>query len=138
MLKFALTHPPLLEALASAGHGSMVLLADGNYPYATARHRDASLVHLNVRPGVLTVPEVLEAVLPAVNFEAATVMDPGEGRPAKAEQDYRRLLGPSVPFERVDRFDFYDLARSAGVGLVVATGDERLYANLLLCVGLRQ
>ena len=36
MLNYTLVHPPLLRALAAAGHGSQVLLADGNYPAATA------------------------------------------------------------------------------------------------------
>lgn len=35
MIKYKLTHPEILEALASAGHGSQVLIADGNYPFAT-------------------------------------------------------------------------------------------------------
>jgi L-fucose mutarotase len=39
--------------------------------------------------------------------------------------------------EQVDRFDFYDIVRSPDVGLVIATGEERLYANLLLTIGLR-
>ncbi|NLF56040.1 MAG: RbsD or FucU transport, partial [Candidatus Hydrogenedens sp.] len=30
MLKQRLTHPDILEALAAAGHGSKVLIADGN------------------------------------------------------------------------------------------------------------
>jgi len=32
---------------------------------------------------------------------------------------------------------FYDRVRSPDVGVVIATGDERLYGNLLLTVGLR-
>ena len=35
MLKYRLTHPEILAALAGAGHGSQVLIADGNYPFST-------------------------------------------------------------------------------------------------------
>jgi L-fucose mutarotase len=33
------------------------------------------------------------------------------------------------------RMDFYQAAKGADVAFAVATGDERLYANLLLTVG---
>ncbi|RAD07556.1 RbsD or FucU transport, partial [Burkholderia multivorans] len=39
------------------------------------------------------------------------------------------------PFTGHERFAFYDLARSRDLGLVIATGDQRQYANLLLTVG---
>ena len=35
MLYSTLTHPNILRALAAAGHGSQILIADGNYPLAT-------------------------------------------------------------------------------------------------------
>ena len=137
MLRYDLIHPPLLEALATAGHGSRLLIADGNYPYLTARNASARIIHLNLRPGLLTVPEVLSSIQTAVNFEAAVVMRAEDGDEPEAHRDYRRLLGPGVPLARIDRFAFYEEVRSSDVGLVVATGDERLYANLLLTVGLR-
>jgi L-fucose mutarotase len=137
VLKYDLIHPPLLSAIATAGHGSKILLADGNYPYLTVINPRAHLVHLNLRPGVLTVAEVLESLLGAVNFESATLMGPDDDSVTEAHNDYRDLLGEDVPTEVVDRFTFYDIARSDDVGLIVATADERLYGNLLLTVGLR-
>ncbi|AMM21594.1 RbsD or FucU transport [Frondihabitans sp. PAMC 28766] len=137
MLRYDLLHPPLLSALGAAGHGSKILLADGNYPYLTVRNPRAELVHLNLRPGVLTVNEVLSTLLGAVNFESATLMGPGDGTVVEAHSDYRSLLGDDVPFDLVDRFAFYDVARSDDVGLIVATADQRLFANLLLTIGLR-
>lgn len=136
MLNHELIHPPLLEALATAGHGSRILLADGNYPYLTMVNPAARLVHLNLAPGLLTVTDVLPLIQTAVNFESAAVMRPAEGVDASVQEEYRRQLGDDVPVELVDRFDFYDLVRSPEVGLVVATGEVRLYANLLLTIGL--
>ncbi|WP_242088809.1 RbsD/FucU family protein [Curtobacterium sp. DN_7.5] len=135
MLRYTLTHRPTLSALASLGHGSRVLLADGNYPFATAMHPRAELVHLNWRPGVLDVDEVLTTLLDAVPFEAATVMTAPPDAPVTAHDGYRRILGPDVPFGSLDRFAFYDAVRAPETGLVIATGDQRSHANLLLEVG---
>lgn len=137
MITGPLVHPPLLEALASSGHGSGVLIADGNYPYLTGTRPGARLIHLNLRPGLLDVTTVLDAVLTVVNVESATVMQTPPGVEAPAQDDYARALGSGVPIERVERFAFYDRVRSPDVGVVIATGDERLYGNLLLTIGLR-
>ncbi|WP_333771874.1 RbsD/FucU domain-containing protein [Streptomyces sp. IBSBF 2435] len=37
----------------------------------------------------------------------------------------------------MDRFPFYDAARAPDTALVIATGDRRTYANLLLTLGVR-
>lgn len=135
MLRYTLTHRPTLSALASLGHGSKVLIADGNYPFATAMNPRAELVHLNWRPGVLDVDEVLTTLLDAVPFEAATVMTPPPDAPVAAHDGYRRVLGPDVPLGTLDRFAFYDAVRAPETGLVIATGDQRSHANLLLEIG---
>ena len=48
MLKYGLTHPEILSALGSAGHGSKVLIADGNYPFSTGSNPAAAHVYLNL------------------------------------------------------------------------------------------
>lgn len=135
LLTYSLIHPPLIGALAAAGHGSRILLADGNFPLATHVNPAAEVVHLNLRPGLLSVDDVLEPLLDAINTELAVVMEPSEGA-VPAHAAYRSAIGADVPFEAVDRFAFYELARSSDVALVIATADQRLYANLLLTVGL--
>jgi L-fucose mutarotase len=135
MLRYTLTHQPTLSALASLGHGSKVLVADGNYPFATAMRPGAALVHLNFRPGLLDVDEVLTTLLDAVPVEAATVMEPPADSVVAAHEGYRRILGPDVPLGTLDRFAFYDAVRAPETGLVIATGDQRSHANLLLEIG---
>jgi L-fucose mutarotase len=137
MLRAALLHPAILHALASSGHGGMVLIADGNYPLATGAHERAERVYLNLAPGVLPVITVLEALLTAIPVEAAHVMRPGDGGEPPIFDDFRRLL-PSLTLEGLDRFAFYERARGRDVSLAIATGDERLYANILLTIGVRQ
>ena len=139
MLRGRLIHPGVLGALGRAGHGSRVLIADGNYPHATTRGPNAKLVFLNLAPGLVTSTQALEAILSAVSVEGAAVMATPEG---SAEPpvwgEYRRLLeqaGAPVELEEIERFDFYRAAARPDVALAVATGDERLYANVLLTVG---
>lgn len=137
MLRYTLLHPGLAAALAAAGHGSQVLLADGNYPHSTGVRAGAERVHLNLRPGLLTVDQVLEVLVEAVPVESAVVMVPPAGEPVPAHAGYRAALGPGVAWDELDRFAFYEAARSDDVALLVATGDQRVYANLLLTIGVR-
>ena len=135
MLRTRLTHPEILAALAAAGHGSRLLISDGNFPHATATPASARRVWLNLSPGRVTVTEVLEAVVPMVPLEGAAVMRPHDADTPPMLDEYRELLPPGLPVEVVDRLDFYELTRRPEVTLAVATGDQRLYANLLLTIG---
>ena len=135
MLRTRLIHPEILAALAAAGHGSRMLISDGNFPHATATPAGARRVFLNLSPGRVTVTEVLEAVAPTVPLEAAAVMRPHDADVPAVLGEYRSLLPPDLPVEVVDRLDFYELTRRPEVTLAVATGDQRLYANLLLTIG---
>ncbi|MGY5116163.1 RbsD/FucU family protein [Streptomyces sp. 900105755] len=137
MLLTELLHPGILEALAGAGHGARVLLADGHYPASTAVGERARTVHLNLAPGTLDVTTVLDVLLRALPVESAQVMVPPEGEPEPAAiAEYRSRLAP-VPVGTLDRFAFYDAARSPDLALAVVTGDTRTYANLLLTIGVR-
>ncbi|MER5374241.1 RbsD/FucU domain-containing protein [Streptomyces sp. NPDC002553] len=137
MLLTELLHPGILEALAGAGHGARVLLADGHYPASTAVGERARTVHLNLSPGVLDVTTVLGVLLRAVPVESAQVMVPPEGEPEPpAVAEYRSLLAP-VAVDDLGRFAFYDAARSPDLALAIVTADTRTYANLLLTIGVR-
>lgn len=135
MLRYRLIHPELLAGLAAAGHGSTVLLTDGHYPASTAVGPGARRVWLNLSPGTVDVTTVLEVLVDAIAIEAATVMQPPADHPEpEAFADFRRLL-PDIELQSLDRFAFYAAARCPDLAVVVATGDARTYANLLLTVG---
>ncbi|GAA2032181.1 RbsD/FucU domain-containing protein [Pseudokineococcus marinus] len=138
MLNYSLLHPPLLAALSRAGHGGRVVLADGNFPLTTAANPIAEVVHLNLRPGMVAVTDVLQPLLEAVVVELATVMASPDGSPVEAHADYAQLLGADVPLESLSRWDFYEATRREDVAVVVATADQRLCANLVLTVGVRE
>jgi L-fucose mutarotase len=134
MLKTRLQHPEILEALGEAGHGAMVLIADGNYPLATRSSGTARRVFLNLSPGKVTVTDVLEALGAMIPIESADVMTSDDGREPEIQADFRALL-PGTPFVSHPRHDFYEIARSRDVALAISTGEQRLYANLLLTIG---
>jgi L-fucose mutarotase len=134
MLTTKLIHPTILGTLGASGHGSGILIADGNYPFITRANPAAERVYLNLMPGMLTVPQVLEALISAIPIEAAHVMTPDDGSEPGIYADFRRLL-PGVELEKHMRFPFYDLARGSDVSLVIATGEQRIYANILLTIG---
>jgi L-fucose mutarotase len=138
MLRYQLTHPTILAALASAGHGSRVLISDGHYPHTTGANPAAERVYLNLSPDRLLVTEVLDALIDAVPIESATVMSPPPEDPEPAIfADFRAALSALPGLDALDRFAFYAAARTADTALVIATGDRRTYANLLLTLGVR-
>ncbi len=135
MLKSTLLHPELLRALAGAGHGSKVLIADGNYPYGTGGHPEATRVYLNLAPGLLNVVDVLKVVTRAIPVEAAEVIVPDDGPEPPVHAEFREVLGKGLPLKPLRRFPFYDAARDRNTTLVIATGEQRIYACLLLTIG---
>lgn len=138
MLKGKLLHPEILAALGQAGHGSKILIPDGNYPFSTKLGPNATLVNLNLTPGVVTVTQVLELIAEAVPIESAAVMQPADNSEPPIWTDFRRILksaGYTGDLERIERFRFYEEAGSPDVCMTIATAEQRIYANILLTIG---
>jgi L-fucose mutarotase len=135
MLKSRLQHPEILAALAASGHFSQVLIADGNFPVAGNRGPNARVVHLNLTPGVLDALTVLEALLEAVPVQGATVMEPPADYLPPLFQLYRDRLGTAIEWKQLERWSFYEKIASPRTTLMIATGEQRRFANLLLEIG---
>ncbi len=135
MLTYRLTHPEILAALAGAGHGSQILIADGNYPFSTGSNPEAKHVFLNLTRGFAPVDEVLSVLADAVPIEAAHIMMPADGPEPPIFEQFRQVLKGDIPLQSYGRFEFYEAARDKNVALVIATGEQRVYANLLLTIG---
>ncbi len=135
MIDAKLIHPQILSALGRAGHGATILIPDGNYPVATGAHPRAERVYLNLAPGIATVTDVLEAILSVTPIEAAQVMRRDDGEEPSIYADFRQLLGDGVALQPLERFAFYAEAQKADCCLVIATGEQRVYANILLTIG---
>jgi len=144
MLKTQLIHPQIIAALGRAGHSSKVLISDGNYPHSTKRGANAEVVYLNLMPGLPTVTDVLRALVSAVQVESAEVMDYARTGPYALDADptswaeYKTVLGSTDchgELVKIERFKFYESAGAPDVCLTIATGEQRIYANLLLTIG---
>jgi len=135
MLKTKLLHPEILQALGSSGHGAQVLIADGNYPFSTGAPPGARRVYLNLAKDLLGVVDVLTVLAESVNVEKATVMLPADGSAPEIFREFADVLGAEITFTRLKRFEFYDEAKSDATSLVIATGESRRFANILLTIG---
>ena len=146
MLKTALTHPDIVRVLARAGHHSKILIADGNYPASTKRGPNAEVISLNLAPGVVTVAQVLRALLSAVPVDHANTMGipPDDSYAQQGEppvwSDYRAVLkesGSTLKLEPILKWDFYKQVESPDHVLTIQTADQSLWANVLLTMGCR-
>lgn len=133
MLKTDLIHPQIMAALAHCGHGSKILIADGNYPLAE-KTGQAKKIYLGLTRGNPTVTQVLDALLTAVNVEKAEVMVPEDGSEPPIFAEFRQRL-PGLELTGLDRYGFYDACMAEdAIVLAIATGEQRVYANLLLTI----
>jgi L-fucose mutarotase len=146
MLKQQLIHPRINEVLARAGHHARILIADGNYPASTKKGPGAELVCLNLSPGVVTVTQTLRALLSAVPVDRVNTMGipPDDPYAQKGEppvwEEYRRILtsaGLQLKLEPIPKWDFYEAVNSPDHVLTIQTGDQALWANVLLTMGCR-
>jgi L-fucose mutarotase len=130
--------------LGRAGHSSKLLISDGNYPHVTKRNPNAEMVYLNLMPGMVKVTDVLKAVVTAIPIELAEVMDYDRTGQYGLQQDppiwaeFRQILQESkneIGLTKLERFAFYDSASKPDVCMTIATGEQRIWSNLLLTVG---
>ncbi len=124
----------VLYALRAMGHGDDVIICDTNFP-ADSVARQTVLGKL-LRIDNVTAARATRAVLsvmpldsfvehPALRMEI--VGKPNEVPPVQAEvqAEVDRAEGRSWPMGSIERFAFYDLARTAYC--VIVTGERRFY-----------
>ena len=122
----------LLAALDRLGHGEELVVADANFP---AHGVGAQVVET---PG-LSSPAVVEAirtVFPLDEYQAESVLLMRSEDTVRPPVQEALVAAASAPVDRVgelERFAFYERARDAR--LVVRTGEQRPYGNLVLRKG---
>ena len=146
MLKHQLIHPKINEVLGRAGHHAKILIADGHYPASTKRGPNAELVCLNLSPGIVTASQVLRALLSAVPVDHVNTMgipadDPyaRKGEPP-VWNEFRKVVKAArlkLKLEPISKWDFYTAVESPDHVLTIQTGDQALWANVLLTMGCR-
>ena len=146
MLKTSLTHPEILRVLARAGHHAKILIADGHYPASTKRGPNAEIVSLNLAPGIVTVAQVLRALLSAVPIDQINTMgiEPSDPYALRGDPpawtEFRAVLaeaGSPLKLEPIVKWDFYKHVESSDHVLTIQTADQSLWTNVLLTIGVR-
>src|ERR1041384_2915749 len=121
MLKTPILHPQILGALGRAGHGSKVLIADGNFPHVTKRGPNAELVFLNFALGQMNVTDVLIGIANTIPIELVEGMEPQRVGPYAIKNDpplfeeFRKILkarNEALDLTKLERQKFYEAAGS--------------------------
>jgi L-fucose mutarotase len=131
--------PELLAHLRSMGHGDELVIADANFPAASVAKR-------LVRAEGTTTPQMLAAVLSVLPLDTFTnaavcvmeVVD-SAGFFAPITDEFRKIVaaGAGQRFSNIvglERFAFYERAHQAYA--VIATGERRIYGNIILRKGI--
>ena len=129
--------PELLKILMEMGHGDEIVLGDGNFPAASNADK-------LVRCDGHGIPELLDAILQLFPLDIYTdkpvaLMEvvPGDDYDPVIWDKYKEIVGnydkDHTDFAHIERFDFYERARDAYA--IVATGEQALYANVILKKG---
>jgi L-fucose mutarotase len=128
--------PDLLHALRSMGHGDELVIADANFPAGFLGPRLVRLEGVEATAAVeaILTHMPLDSYAPAAAYRMEVVGDP-QAVPeiCRLFQDQITRLAGQFTVEPLERFAFYERARAAAV--VVATGERRLYGNLILKMG---
>ena len=127
--------PTLLKILCEMGHGDEIVIADGNFPSETFGKRV-------VRADGLGGNEILNAVLSLIpldtyadyNFLLMNTKE-DEEEPTIWKEYFKTALlhDGNMRVNKLERFEFYERAKNAYA--VIATGEEAIYANIIIKKG---
>ena len=130
--------PELIKTLCEMGHGDEIVIADGNFPSEAFGKRV-------IRADGLSGTQILDAVLSLIpldsysdpNFILMSLMDCDKGKINPVIwNDYKNIANArdeNVKIGHLGRFEFYERAQKAYA--VIATGEEAVYANIILKKG---
>ena len=130
--------PELVKVLCEMGHGDEIVIADANFPSENFGKRV-------IRADGIGGAAMLDAVLSLIpldtysdpNFILMKLMDCDVGKITPVIWDeYLNVAekhDKNVKAGNIDRFDFYERAKNAYA--VIATGEEAVYANILIKKG---
>ena len=138
MLKTEIIHPDILKVLAESGHGSQILITDGNFPAFNKTDIDAKIVNLNFKQDLINSTQALDSLAKMINIEKAELMKPENDKKPDIFKEFKQILSLNSldEFKYLTRFEFYDqCSNNKDLNLVIVTGETRLYANILLTIG---
>ena len=119
------------------GHGDLIVLGDANFPAASMAERTVRLDGISATDTLTALLKLfpLDSFVPDRAITMQVVGDP-EAVP-DIQTEFQSILDREAdnpaPIQTLERFAFYDRARTAFV--IVQTGETRLYGNIILCKG---
>lgn len=122
----SLLNPELVGALARAGHGDVVVVADAGLPIPSG----PQVVDVSLVPGTPSFVLAAAAVIRALHVESAVRAEEAGATPAR---DLIAAVVGDLPTTVVPHEDFKAMVRTAS--LVLRTGECTPYANLALVAG---
>ena len=130
--------PELLKVLCEMGHGDEIVIADANFPSANYGKR---LIRVDGISGTAMLDAILK-VFPLDTYSDSNMIlmqlmdcDVGKVNPT-IWSEYKTIAkknDKNVKVGNIDRFDFYDRAKEAYA--IIATGEEAIYANIIIKKG---
>ena len=126
MKRTALLHAELSHAIASLGHGDMLVIGDVGLPIPSGPRR----IDLALTPGIPAVADVLRVVLQEMQVEKAVIATEAVDRSEGQLPTWCQL--PVTP-QGVSHDEFKRLTQQARV--MVRTGECTPYANVILVAG---
>ena len=126
MKRTALLHAELSHAIATLGHGDMLVIGDVGLPIPNGPRR----IDLALTPGIPAVANVLRVVLEEMQVEKAVIATEAVERNAGQLPAWCQL--PVTP-QSVSHDEFKRLTQQARV--MVRTGECTPYANVILVAG---
>lgn len=128
--------PELIKTLCEMGHGDEIVIADANFPAETFGKK---VVRADGIGGV----ELLKAILSLIPLDTYSesnfmlmALSGGDTQipPIWAEyENTAKALDGNVRISQLERFEFYERAKQAYA--VVASGEEAIYANIIIKKG---
>ena len=130
-----LLSPELLKVLCEMGHGDEIVIGDANFPSCSMNNRV-------IRADGIKGTDLLEAILSVIPLDTYAeynimLMETTQGDPTPdIWADYTRIANekdPNLRLGTIERYAFYDRAKKAYA--VVASGEEQIYANVIIKKG---
>lgn len=128
--------PDLLQILRAMGHGDEIAIVDGNYPADTDAKR---LVRMDGHDAARIADAIL-SVMPVDEFVPEAVFRPAAYGDAKRLEpvfsDFEAVLKKHEPKQKLTALvgsDFYNRVKACYA--IVASGERRLYGNLIIRKG---
>jgi L-fucose mutarotase len=128
--------PELLMILRTMGHGDEIAIVDGNYPADTDAAR---LIRMDGHSATAVADAVL-SVMPLDDFVPQSAFRPAARNDPKRQEEifgeFESIVARHEPKQKIHVLvgaDFYNRVKACYA--IVATGERRLYGNLVLRKG---